>query len=376
MIRAHFKNIRTELLKEISLSQKTLKIAMAWFTNNELFDALIAKCKDKVRVELIIINDSINIKKFGLDFNQFIKEGGILYFGDIDSLMHHKFCIIDNHVLINGSYNWTYWAESRNNENITVINNEPNILDEFTEEFKKLVSFKSPIKIIDDAMINLKEDENSFFNLKNIRINEYISSAIDIGERGNAERSAEIFKEINDLNPRKVSQIIQSGVASNNPLFQKIYKSLSINTFVQEATTYENSCNKIYYYIKEGDYINAINNANACAIEFPNKFSVHVYCGDAKMALNDKEGAYIEYHKAINYHHSNGSKLLYYGKYYNYPYFPKADIYMKLGDKQKMVEMLQEAFRVYSQLKIIRGMTSAENYLKQISNNETIPIIR
>ena len=47
---------------------------------------------------------------------------------------------------------------------------------------------------------------------------------------------------------------------------------------------------------------------------------------------------------------------------------------MKLGDKQKMVEMLQEAFRVYSQLKIIRGMTSAENYLKQISNNETIPI--
>ena len=31
-------------------------------------------------------------------------------------IMHRKFCVIDNNVLIHGSYNWTTNAETRNDE--------------------------------------------------------------------------------------------------------------------------------------------------------------------------------------------------------------------------------------------------------------------
>ena len=34
--------------------------------------------------------------------------------------MHDKFCIIDNHTVITGSYNWSDNAEFKNEENITI----------------------------------------------------------------------------------------------------------------------------------------------------------------------------------------------------------------------------------------------------------------
>jgi phosphatidylserine/phosphatidylglycerophosphate/cardiolipin synthase-like enzyme len=38
--------------------------------------------------------------------------------------MHNKFCVINNKILINGFYNWTYYAEDRNRENVLIIDGE------------------------------------------------------------------------------------------------------------------------------------------------------------------------------------------------------------------------------------------------------------
>lgn len=35
--------------------------------------------------------------------------------------MHRKYCVIDNHVVISGSYNWTDNAAERNDENILIV---------------------------------------------------------------------------------------------------------------------------------------------------------------------------------------------------------------------------------------------------------------
>ncbi|MBL7800986.1 MAG: DUF1669 domain-containing protein [Chitinophagales bacterium] len=371
MIKAHFQNIRIELIKEISSAEKSLKIAVAWFTNNELFDTLLQKCKDKVHVELILINDAINIKQFGLNFNEFIKEGGVLYFGDSENLMHHKFCIIDDKVLINGSYNWTYWAETKNEENITIFKGEVEILKSFNEEFRKIVSTKRQIQSIETNMLNNVSDENSFFNLKNIGVNEYISSAVDLGNRGNYEMANKIFEEVTKLNPVKANRVLQNGVTSNIQVFKNIYQSISTKTYIPSTdTTYEGYCNSIRNLIREGNYINAIGLANTCATKYREKFTVHVYCGDAKTKLNDLTGAEIEYNKALNYRHYPKAKILYYNKAYNYTFFPRADVFLKLGQKDKVIETLNEAVHAYKKLNIPIGVTKAEKYLNDISNNQ------
>ena len=42
MIQSHFKNIRAELLERLNEANKEIIIAVYWFTNRELFDALVA----------------------------------------------------------------------------------------------------------------------------------------------------------------------------------------------------------------------------------------------------------------------------------------------------------------------------------------------
>ena len=374
MIQAHFLNIRTELLKELNSAEKSLKIAVAWFTNHELFDALLLKCKENISVELILINDSINLRQYGLDFNEFINRGGSLYFGNKENLMHHKFCIIDDKVLINGSYNWTYWAESKNKENITIFKNEENVLQAFNNEFRNLVAENNSIETISDEMLNTIRDEDGFFDVKNIKVNEYLYSAIDLGIRGNQELSMQFFEKVNKINPVKASSALQIGVANNVQAFKNIYDTICTKENPQHnGTSYEAYCDFIWNCIKTGKLIDAIGLANACIQKFPGKFSVHVYCGDAKTKLNDLAGAIIEYKRALRYRHQPSSKILYYNKSYNYLFFPHADIYLKMGLKEKAIETLKEAVRVYKQINGIGAAEKAEKYLNSILN-DNIPL--
>jgi len=51
--------------------------------------------------------------------------------------MHNKFAIIDNRILLTGSYNWTFSANHRNDENLMVID-DPDIITRYQNYFEKL----------------------------------------------------------------------------------------------------------------------------------------------------------------------------------------------------------------------------------------------
>lgn len=139
MIKSYFNQIRSNIIKEISKAENEILIAVYWFTNQELFNILIEKLKEGIQIELIIHNDFINNRESGLPFQEFIENGGKFYFSDGNNPMHNKFCVIDKNVLINGSYNWTYFAEEKNRENILVIESETEVVNSFYDEFKRLV---------------------------------------------------------------------------------------------------------------------------------------------------------------------------------------------------------------------------------------------
>jgi phosphatidylserine/phosphatidylglycerophosphate/cardiolipin synthase-like enzyme len=111
--KAIFDNIAEHLEEQIDLAENTIVVAVAWFTNKRLFDVLCAKAADGVKVKLIISDNEIN-RNSNIDYSDIQIGRSKLYLID-EEKMHNKFCIIDDYIVITGSYNWSYRAESNSN---------------------------------------------------------------------------------------------------------------------------------------------------------------------------------------------------------------------------------------------------------------------
>ena len=143
MEKAYFSGIRNRIIPCLDNATNKIEVAMAWFTSNELFEALINALNRDVDVELILLDNAINYMYYAPDFNEFINAGGKLRIaGSEVGFMHHKFCVIDDSLAITGSYNWTYYAETRNVENI-VISDNSDIVMLFSAEFQRLQNILS-----------------------------------------------------------------------------------------------------------------------------------------------------------------------------------------------------------------------------------------
>src|SRR5690606_29682071 len=109
-----FDKIKESILAHIESSKYCIWVAVAWFTDNDLANALYRKSQNGINVQIIINNDTINSKlsqKLSKYFETFLVPK------DDDrtkKLMHHKFCMIDFKTVIHGSYNWTIKANYNN----------------------------------------------------------------------------------------------------------------------------------------------------------------------------------------------------------------------------------------------------------------------
>jgi len=137
----YFEDIQHHITHQLEKAQFSIRVAVAWFTDPVLFERLITAQNRGVSVEVLLSNDEINQGEYGLDFSTFEAAGGQLFWvgsnGMHDRLMHNKFCLIDNEVVINGSYNWTRKAQ-HNNENITIIAHSPQTIRQFGNEFERI----------------------------------------------------------------------------------------------------------------------------------------------------------------------------------------------------------------------------------------------
>jgi len=178
MVIPFFNNIRREIIKSLEEAQDEILVAVYWFTNHELFDKLCDKVREGKRVELIVHNDFINNREMGLDFQNFIDIGGRFFFSDSDNPMHNKFCVIDDKTLINGSYNWTYFAENKNSENILIIKNEQHVVESFKKEFQNLKEQLEEVQIV-RKLTRFEVDEFNGLNTKEYLANDIIYEARD-----------------------------------------------------------------------------------------------------------------------------------------------------------------------------------------------------
>ena len=60
--------------------------------------------------------------------------------------MHHKFCVIDNQVVLHGSYNWSTNAEMKNDEDITVTLGDLELATKYSLRFRELLKDSVPFE--------------------------------------------------------------------------------------------------------------------------------------------------------------------------------------------------------------------------------------
>jgi hypothetical protein len=102
---------------ELESAQTEILVATSWFTDYELFQRLLAKRKDGVKVEVIIGDNQENSK---LDFTLLSELGGsVVRIKNVGyGIMHQKFCVVDRKIAIHGSYNWSVNARTNNHESV------------------------------------------------------------------------------------------------------------------------------------------------------------------------------------------------------------------------------------------------------------------
>jgi len=135
---AIFENIADNIKQEIRKADRTIFIAVAWFTNKNIFDELVIKANEGCFVKLLLSNDIIN-KDSSIEFEKLnIRNSRVYFVGDGEKeLMHNKFCVIDGNIVITGSYNWSYKAE-KNFENIVITYDDTSLADQFIIEFNNI----------------------------------------------------------------------------------------------------------------------------------------------------------------------------------------------------------------------------------------------
>lgn len=128
--------IKQRIISEINNANQVIYVAMAWFTDRDIAMAIIDAKNRNLSIDIILSsnaqNETVKLMLKGANIKVHAFETG-----DVRGIMHHKFCLIDNKISINGSYNYSINASNNNVENIQV-SDDTRIYSQFLNEFERL----------------------------------------------------------------------------------------------------------------------------------------------------------------------------------------------------------------------------------------------
>ena len=148
-------NPQKEIIKNINQAEAFINIAMYIFTDREIAASLINAQNKGVKVRVYL--DKSQIESSYSVSRLLVQKGLKVRISTNNYIMHHKFAIIDNRLLLTGSYNWTLSANNRNDENLMVID-DPEIIKIFQNQFINLWTNKYSSKRTKELFDKAKVD--------------------------------------------------------------------------------------------------------------------------------------------------------------------------------------------------------------------------
>lgn len=130
-----FENIQKQITEEIKSAKYTIWVAMAWFTNIEIYRELLKKKSQGLNIQ-IVLDDNEKNRDASFDLEEQFETHWVSISSKYKNIMHNKFCMIDFYMVIHGTFNWTV-AANYNKETISIDKNHA-IAEQFADEFMKL----------------------------------------------------------------------------------------------------------------------------------------------------------------------------------------------------------------------------------------------
>jgi phosphatidylserine/phosphatidylglycerophosphate/cardiolipin synthase-like enzyme len=111
--------VQAHLVALVQEAQSSIEILAFSLTSDPLTEALLEAASDGVRVRIVIERDQAG--NAGSDAGRLLEAGlDVRLDGNPDS-MHHKVIIIDENIVVTGSYNFSRSAEESNDENVIIL---------------------------------------------------------------------------------------------------------------------------------------------------------------------------------------------------------------------------------------------------------------
>jgi phosphatidylserine/phosphatidylglycerophosphate/cardiolipin synthase-like enzyme len=123
--------------KSLQQAKNQVDICVFTISDDRISKEILAVHQRKVKVRILTDNEKLH--DLGSDIKSLAERGIEVKIDTTTAHLHHKFAIIDQSILLNGSYNWTRSAAESNEENL-VLSYELSLIQQFCKEFEKLWS--------------------------------------------------------------------------------------------------------------------------------------------------------------------------------------------------------------------------------------------
>lgn len=135
-----FARIQNVIVQGIRDAKYLIWVAVAWFSNEELYRELLNKKEEGLNIRVIVSDEDSNqalLPRIQENFECVV----VPHTGRWGTnRMHDKFCIVDLDYIMHGSYNWTKAANYNGETLVTTVDRE--LVRDFADEFLKMYNEK------------------------------------------------------------------------------------------------------------------------------------------------------------------------------------------------------------------------------------------
>lgn len=139
--KTYFEDIEHHILDFLDGAQQDITIAVAKFSNAEIFQKLCSKASQGVPVKLAIPDSATNRKPKRILLQELVDAGGELFWIPLKkakTLSQQQYCVIDRTQVLTGSYNWSQ-HKGTTEANIMIFSDADELASQYLEIFNNLL---------------------------------------------------------------------------------------------------------------------------------------------------------------------------------------------------------------------------------------------